>query len=136
MRAHDPAAAHRFRRPLEIRFPKSEARQDPLGFRFDLPVEIMMIIGGGCWQSASNSAGELQHRLVTRGGIFLWQITNRRGFLDRDRAFVRCRLAEDEREKRALARAVRSDQADTSAAVPLQRSVLEKRPTAKRLCHL
>ena len=85
---------------------------------------------------AGDAAGELQHGLVTGRRVLLRQITNRRRFLDRDRPLVRYRLAEDEREKRALARAIGADQADPIAAVHLQRSVLEKRPTAKRLRHL
>ncbi len=42
MRAHDPAAAHCFHRPIEIGFAKRKPREDSLRFRFDLPAAVFV----------------------------------------------------------------------------------------------
>ena len=42
MRAHDPAAAQGAGRPREIAFAKSQAGQDPLRLRLELPPAVLV----------------------------------------------------------------------------------------------
>lgn len=76
---------------------------------------------------------DLDDRLVAGGGALLRQVADRGVALPDDLAVVRRLLAQDDREQRGLASAVRPDQADPILTIQLQRDVGEQDPTAKRL---
>ncbi len=106
MRPHYPAATQRSCRPVEIRFAKSQARQDPLGLRFELPAAVLIKEMKGfvvfrrifrrrfqdslrpdqLWR---NRARQFENRFVASRCVFLRQISNRGRFLQGNLAFIR-----------------------------------------------
>src|SRR4051812_10530919 len=126
MRAHDPATAQGAGRPIEVRLSKGEAVHDAFRFRFNVPIVVLVVI----------AAGQLEHGLITDRRIFLRQEANAGRLLERNLAVIRRRLAEDEREERRLARAVRTDEAHAIATIYLKRRIFKKRATAERFCDL
>ena len=85
-----------------------------------------------CDQLGRDRHGQLEHGLIAGRRGFLREKSDRRALLDRDRAGIRRSLAEDEREERRFARAIRADQADAIAAIHLERHILEEDAPGER----
>ena len=151
MRAHDPAAAHGARRPVEIRFAKSEPGQNPLRLRLELPAAVFVEDVQRVVMLPPNPSGVVfmmslrlrQLRANSRiassstvsspaGAVLLRQKSDRGRFLERHRAVVRRRLAENERKERRLSRAIRTDQPDAIAAIHLERHVFKENSSGER----
>src|SRR3954466_7073097 len=89
VRAHDPAATHRFGGPIKIRFAKGETREDAFRLWFSLPVFIMlililMIMIGLLLCPMRSPTSELQNGFLSGWRILLGQISDRGVFFDRD----------------------------------------------------
>src|SRR3954470_7528696 len=90
MCAHHPPTAHGLGGPVEIRFAKSKAGQDSFCFGLNLPIDFVMNAYCGVMRVAvvavirTGTASQLKHCLVSSWCILLWQISNRRRFLDRN----------------------------------------------------
>jgi hypothetical protein len=135
VRAHDPAAAHRLRRAVKIGFAEGEPAQDALRLRFKLVSPSSAKRPCASWYSSvsvcpfarlrkdalqlgvlrRDGGGQFEHGFVAGRGRFLRQVTERRVAVDDHRPVVGFRRAEDDREQRRLARAVRPDQRDALA---------------------
>ena len=91
VRAHDPAAAHFARGPVEILFAKAEAGEDLLGLGFELVAAVLSEVAhASSLRSSSLRKPEACATFHTRvperfhvyGRIFLRQKANRRRFFD------------------------------------------------------
>ena len=146
MRAHDPAAAHRARRPVEIALAKGEAGEDALRLRLELPAAVLVEnVQRFVISSSSPSArlvaldhllrldqpGEIARPVRARfrrrrarfpaGESRAWRFSRSTTLPSSGEASPRMR------EKSVdFARAIRADEADAIAAIHLERDILEE----------
>ncbi len=157
MRAHDPAAAHLPRRPVEILFAKAQPGKDLLGLGFKLiaaefvetVVDIVvnffrvqrldgMVRFPGFDDPAEfrvfgrDRGGKFHDGFIPHGRAFLGQMAEGNAAFENDLAVVGGFFAENEGKERGLPGAVRSDQPDAVLAVHLKRGVGEQDASAVR----
>ena len=151
VRAHDPAAAHLARGPVEVALLEAEAVEHFLGLRFDLGIaegvefrvrlEVLgNVDGAGLLEFAQPgfepgdfadaSGGDLEDGLAAGGLALLGQVADHGPLVALDRAGVGLIVTEDDGEEGRLPRAIRPDQRDALAVVHLHRGVLEERAAA------
>ena len=120
VRAHHPPAAQLVDRTKIILLAKCQPRQNPLRRR--LRAAIRLVPGR-----------KLHDRSLGRSRGLLRKIPATHAALDADRPLVRFVRPQQQRKKRRLPGPVRPDQPDPVAGIDLQRRLLKKGATGKRL---
>ena len=152
VRAHDPPAAHLLCGTRKIFLAIAEAAQHPLRLRVHLRIAQRLVLRvslhvfgaldvAGLFERvqfflqlreiARAARRDVEHGLVADGFRLLREEADHRPRIALDGAGVRIVLAENEREKRGLARAVWADECDALAVVHLHGSALEKNAPAE-----
>src|ERR1043166_182013 len=158
VRAHDPAAAHLARGPVEILFAKAEPGENLLRLGFE-PVTAQFVEaivnvvvnvlrmqrfdGMILFPRLQNAPQlrefrrdrrrELNDRFVRDRTILLRKVADAHPALARGLAFIRGFFAQQYGKERGLPRAIRTDEADSVLTIHLQRRVGEQNPFAVRL---
>ena len=146
-RAHDPAAAHLPRLPVEVRVAITQAAQHLLRLGLHLRVVQLVVLRVRLQifraghiarllqfvqplfqpgQLLHPAGRHIQHRFLAQRLALLRQMAHHRPFIALHDARVRLPLLENDGEERRFARAVRADQRDAVAIIDLQRGVLEE----------
>ncbi len=140
---HDPPAAERAHRPLEIRLAEGQPGQDPLGFRFQF-VEtpfIQPLLGGmpciavrrlraqGIAQGRDfrrNRCSQFKDCFVATGLDFLGKVPHRHTVPESHRAFVRFQVAQNKTKQGGLTRPVWSNHPDPVRRLHMKRHATEQ----------
>ena len=159
VRAHDPAAAHLARRALKIAGPEAQTGENLPRFGLQavaaqLVKTVMNVIMDifrvqcldrmiglpGFEDTAQfgvlrrDGGGQLDDSFITCGRVLLWQIAEGNAAFEGDLASVGLLVAQDDREKRGLAGAIRSHQANAILSIDLERGIGEQDPFAVGFC--
>jgi hypothetical protein len=142
---------------IVLAFAKGEAAEDALGLGFELigaelgvfPLRLVILLGVGVAGALAfaqdgleppvlgrDRGGELEHGFIAGRRGFLRQVTERGVAIEHHAAGVRLGRAQDDGEKRRLARAVRTDQRDALAHVNGKRHIFEQRARAEAFANL
>ena len=120
VRPHHPATAQLPRRPIVIRLPKRQPRQDPLGPRNGLAIHVVrMAVIQRCLRARRSrrrhtmSQRQVQHRLVPGRRTFLRQDPHPHAAHEGNVAFVGLLLAQQDPKQRGLPGAIRPHKTDT-----------------------